>query len=122
VRNGARERRNGAHPPSGEHRIDIDEQRRIARLANSFPVLVQAPGFEIVGFAIDVGVRGLFVEADETLPHGTDVSVLLARLDGDIELRLPATVRRVDEHGFGLEFAALGAGETRALMLLLMLP
>lgn len=63
----------------------------------------------------DVSVGGMFLEAGQAPPFGTELTIV-GRLPGaKKELRLPAVVRWVKPHGFGVQFGLLGALETHVL-------
>jgi hypothetical protein len=106
-------------PSSGEHRIGARMPCRGARSVSSLGVLIEAPGLDILGIATNIGVGGMFVRTNETLPYATEVDVRFGRFDVGIDLHLRAIVRWVTPFGFGLQFGPLGASETRALVLLL---
>jgi hypothetical protein len=110
------------YPSSGQHRIAARDRRQAVRRAISLTVRVEGPGAEIAAEAIDLGLGGMFVKASETFPYAAEVSILFDRSEIGIELRLPAIVRWVTAHGFGMQFGRLGARETRALVLLLTTP
>jgi len=116
ARNSANE---SPYPTSGEHRIVATERRRTVRRAVTLAVRVEAPGREIAGVARDLGLGGMFVNASEPFSYAAEVSVVFGRDPIGIELRLPAVVRWVTAHGFGLQFGRLGARETHALVQLL---
>src|SRR5687767_1620819 len=97
---------------SGQHRIDREERRRIARIPTSLAVLVESETGETVGIATDLGIGGMFVSAADAPAYGTIVHVHIAPPDVPSEVRLRGVVRWVTELGFGIQFDALGARET----------
>jgi hypothetical protein len=105
-----------SNPESGEHPIARD-RRSASRVTTELTVLVEAYGQNIVGIATDLGLGGTFVCSIETLPYGTDVDVRFGGPEVGLELCIPGTVRWTTELGFGVQFGALGARETRALIL-----
>lgn len=63
----------------------------------------------------DVSVGGMFLEASQAPPFGTELTIV-GRLPGaKNDLRLPAVVRWVKPRGFGVQFGLLGALETHVL-------
>ena len=72
-------------------------------------------GSAIAGVGRDISLGGLFVEASEVPPFGTELTIV-GRLPGmDREARLPAVVRWTKPGGFGVQFGLLGARETHAI-------
>ena len=69
----------------------------------------------IAGLAKDISVGGMFIQADQTPPFGTNVTVVLRIPGMGSESRLPAVVRWNKPHGFGVQFGLLGARETHAI-------
>lgn len=71
------------------------------------------------GMAKDISIGGMFIESSETLPFGTELSIV-GRFPGTkADLKLPAIVRWAKPTGFGVQFQALGARETHAISELL---
>ncbi|MEO8906256.1 MAG: PilZ domain-containing protein [Polyangiaceae bacterium] len=76
-------------------------------------------GEPVSGMAKDISIGGMFIEATETLPFGTEVSIV-GRFPGmKADLRLPGIVRWAKPTGFGVQFGSLGARETYAISELL---
>jgi hypothetical protein len=72
-------------------------------------------GAAITGVGRDISLGGMFVEASEVPPFGTDLTIV-GRLPGmDRDSRLPAVVRWNKPGGFGVQFGLLGARETHAI-------
>jgi hypothetical protein len=69
------------------------------------------------GRSRDVSLGGMYVEAEEGLPFGTQVTIAMPSADG--ELKLPGVVRWCKPGGFGVQFGLLGARETHAITKLL---
>lgn len=102
---------------SGEHRIDREERRRLARTPLRLFVLLEWGGSRFPGRTVDFGVGGVFVQCETIPAYGTAVTVVV---DGAADaLRFPATVRWADATGVGLQFDLLGARETHFLTELL---
>ncbi|MEP7050964.1 MAG: PilZ domain-containing protein [Pseudomonadota bacterium] len=76
-------------------------------------------GAPLSGMAKDISIGGMFIEAAETLPFGTEI-IIVGRFPGmKADLRLPGIVRWTKPTGFGVQFGALGARETHAITELL---
>jgi Tfp pilus assembly protein PilZ len=72
-------------------------------------------GSPFVGVAKDISIGGMFVEAAEQPPFGTEVTIV-ARLPGmKNEARLPGVIRWSKPGGLGVQFGLLGARETHAI-------
>lgn len=67
------------------------------------------------GVAKDLSVGGMFIESAETLPFGTQITIVMRIPGMDADSRLPAVVRWAKPGGFGVQFGLLGARETHAL-------
>lgn len=76
-------------------------------------------GAPLAGMAKDISIGGMFIEATEILPFGTEVTIVGRFPGAKAELRLPAIVRWTKPHGFGVQFGSLGARETHAISELL---
>lgn len=74
-------------------------------------------GPAVNGLAKDISLGGMFIECEESLPFGTQVTIV-TRLP-DAELRLSGVVRWAKPGGLGVQFGLLGAKETHALAKLL---
>ncbi len=72
-------------------------------------------GAPLSGMAKDISIGGMFIEAQEILAFGVEITIV-GRLPGTkAELRLPAIVRWAKPDGFGVQFGSLGARETHAI-------
>jgi hypothetical protein len=94
----------------------VAEQRKHHRVPTSFTVTCvrdDASSFE--GNARDVSVGGLFVECEQLLPFGTQLTIVAKGLAAR-ELRLPAVVRWAAPRGFGVQFGLLGAYATHVIV------
>jgi hypothetical protein len=67
------------------------------------------------GFAIDISIGGAFVETVFPAATGSDVVMRLWPSGWEEELILPGFVRWTGAQGMGVEFAAVGPRETRAI-------
>jgi hypothetical protein len=76
-------------------------------------------GAPLLGMAKDISIGGMFIEATLSLPFGTEITIVGRFAGTKAELRLPAIVRWVKPHGFGVQFGSLGARETHAISELL---
>ncbi len=102
---------------SGEHRIDVDERRRLAREPLEMFVLLEWGGCQWPGFTVDFGLGGVFVQCDTIPAYGTEVTLIIDSAHST--LRFPAVLRWADDRGMGLQFGLLGARETHFLAELL---
>jgi len=72
-------------------------------------------GSPFAGVVKDISIGGMFVEAAEQPPFGTEVTII-ARLPGmKSDSRLPGVVRWSKPGGLGIQFGLLGARETHAI-------
>ena len=76
-------------------------------------------GAPVSGIAKDISIGGMFIEATENLPFGTELTIVGRFPGAKAELRLPAIVRWAKPTGFGVQFGSLGARETHAISELL---
>ena len=72
-----------------------------------------------IGMAKDISIGGMFIEATESLPFGTEITILLRLPGAKVQLHLPGIVRWVKPVGFGVQFGSLGARDTHAISELL---
>jgi hypothetical protein len=72
-------------------------------------------GAPLAGMAKDISIGGMFIEATQILPFGTEITIALRFPGTKAELRLPAIVRWATPDGFGVQFGSLGARETHAI-------
>ena len=103
----------GEQRGSGTHRLGAD-RRRISRVGMEIIVEIElADGRRAPGVAQDIGMGGMFVEAAEVEPYGSELTVLVPHAGSS--LRLPATVRWCTDRGMGVQFGLIGARETHAI-------
>jgi type IV pilus assembly protein PilZ len=76
-------------------------------------------GAQIPGLAKDISIGGMFIQATEVIPFGTEVTIVARFAGSKADLRLPAIVRWAKPDGFGVQFGSLGARETHAISQLL---
>ncbi len=76
-------------------------------------------GAPVSGMAKDISIGGMFIEATEIIPFGTEITIVGRFPGAKAELRLPAIVRWAKPSGFGVQFGSLGARETHAISELL---
>ena len=69
----------------------------------------------IAGVAKDLSLGGLFIESTEALPFNTQLTIVMRIPGMDGDSRLGAVVRWAKPHGFGVQFAPMGARETHAI-------
>ncbi|MEO6419354.1 MAG: PilZ domain-containing protein [Polyangiaceae bacterium] len=67
------------------------------------------------GYARDISIGGMFVEAELDVPFGANVLITLLFPKERALCALPATVRWSTAHGFGIQFKLLGVRETYAI-------
>ena len=94
----------------------MTEKRQHSRVPVDFDVTcILGDGVAFHGSVADISFGGMFIECRRKLefatPSKTSVSGVAPR-----ELRLPAIVRWWRPHGFGVQFGAIGAYATHALM------
>jgi len=94
----------------------VQDKRVHPRVNVDTPVSCQPrEGAPLSGMAKDISIGGMFIEATESLPFGTEITIV-GRFPGmKAELRLPAIVRWTKPTGFGVQFGSLGARETHAI-------
>lgn len=76
-------------------------------------------GPAVSGVAKDLSLGGMFIESDQALEFGADITIVMRLPGAGDETRLPAVVRWVKPGGFGIQFGLLGARETHAITKLL---
>jgi hypothetical protein len=98
----------------------VQDKRVHPRVNLDAPVSCQPhDGAPIAGVAKDISIGGMFIEATESLPFGTEITIVLRLPGAKVELRLPGIVRWVKPVGFGVQFGSMGARETHAISELL---
>jgi type IV pilus assembly protein PilZ len=70
------------------------------------------------GTAKDISIGGMFVESEEEVAFGDELSIVVRLPSSKQEFTLPAVVRWLAPGGFGVQFGLLGARETHAISLL----
>ena len=94
----------------------MTEQRKHHRVPVSLLVTcVPKEGEAFDGSVKDISLGGMFVECEQRLVFGSNVTLVLRGVAAR-ELRLPAVVRWADPHGFGVQFGLLGAYATHAIV------
>ena len=81
-------------------------------------VLMTCEGPTVTSFearAKDISVGGMFLEASEQPPFGTQLTMVGRLPGGKKDVRLPGVVRWNKSHGFGVQFGLLGALETHLI-------
>ena len=73
----------------------------------------------VTGVAKDLSLGGMFIESEQTLGFGADITIVIRLPGASSESRLPAVVRWSKPGGFGVQFGLLGARETHAITTLL---
>jgi Tfp pilus assembly protein PilZ len=98
----------------------VQDKRVHPRVNVDTPVSCQQrDGAPITGMAKDISIGGMFIEATQSLPFGTEITIVLRLPGAKVEMRLPGIVRWVKPVGFGVQFGSLGARETHAISELL---
>jgi type IV pilus assembly protein PilZ len=72
-------------------------------------------GVTFTGTVRDISVGGMFMETDQAVTFGEEVTIVIRVPTSRNELSLPAIVRWTNPGGFGVQFGLLGARETHAL-------
>lgn len=88
---------------------------RTLRVSVNLPVVVEHGTARIQAVAVNLGLGGVFIQADSTLPYGEQLNVVVQLPGLAAPSRLPAVVRWSDQGGFGVQFQQLGARETHAI-------
>ncbi len=98
----------------------MQDKRSHPRVNVDTPVTVERPGAApLTGMAEAISIGGMFIEATENQPFGTESSIVGRFPGAKADLRLPAIVRWTKPTGFGVQFGSLGARETHAISQLL---
>jgi PilZ domain len=98
---------------SGTHRLN---RRRLTRVPIELAVTIEfADGRQAAARATDIGLGGMFVESNERPGYADSLTVHALLPGADGPSRLPAIVRWVTDHGFGVQFGLLTARETHAI-------
>jgi type IV pilus assembly protein PilZ len=95
----------------------VIEQRRYARAPINSPATFSIKGTSERrdGFAKDISVGGMFMEAESPANFGADVIVHITLPGGNGPVALPGVVRWVRDGGMGIQFGLLGAVETHII-------
>ena len=72
-------------------------------------------GASIIGRAKDISIGGMFIESEEVVSFGLEVTIVLRLPNTKADSRLPGIVRWIKPGGFGVQFGLLGARETHAI-------
>jgi len=98
----------------------VQDKRVHPRVVVDTPVSCEVrDGATFTGLAKDISIGGMFVQASEVVPFGTEVTIVGRFVGTKAELRLPGIVRWAKPDGFGVQFGSLGARETYAISELL---
>jgi type IV pilus assembly protein PilZ len=95
-----------------------NEQRKTPRVAADFAVEIETAGGSSRGWAVDIGLGGMFIETDQAPSYASSVVVTIADPLTPHPIRVPAVVRWTTARGFGVQFGLLGVRETFALLAL----
>lgn len=94
----------------------VVEKRSHPRVVLGSPVKCQRKGGgDFAGTAKDISVGGMFVETDELVVFGEELSIALRLPAAKQEVILPCIVRWLAPGGFGVQFGLLGARDTHAI-------
>jgi type IV pilus assembly protein PilZ len=95
------------------------EQRQTPRVPADFHVYVETDaGDTRSGWAVDIGLGGMFIEIDQVPSYASFVAITIVEPIAP-PVRIPAVVRWTTANGFGVQFGLLGARDTSALVALL---
>jgi len=97
----------------------VQEKREHAREEIHTPVSYERQGENATGYAKDISMGGMFIQADWAPPFGTKLTVRCQLPRSKAEIQLPSIVRWAKDDGFGVQFGLLGARETHAIAQLL---
>lgn len=98
-----------------------DDRRMEQRVPLTAAVVLDGPNGRATGTSIDVSCGGIFVELEEPLPVGMELSLQIAVEDDEGPLRLHGVVRWAREGddayapGVGIAFARVGPAELDVL-------
>jgi Tfp pilus assembly protein PilZ len=94
----------------------VEEKRVHPRVSIDVDVTCEIKDRRAVsGVARDISLGGMFIESEERLLFGAELTIV-ARIPGtDSDARLPGIVRWNKPGGFGVQFGLLGARETHAI-------
>jgi PilZ domain len=96
----------------------VFEKRVHPRVEVALDVTCEPKGHpQFTGLSKDVSLGGMYIESDQLLPFGTEITILAPFADG--LLKLPGVVRWAKPGGFGVQFGLLGARETHVISKLL---
>lgn len=94
----------------------MNEKRSHPRVPLGKPLTCQRPGGEsFSGTAKDISIGGMFVETEQRVAFGDELSIVVHVPSAKQDLVLPAIVRWLAPGGFGVQFGLLGARETHAI-------
>lgn len=98
----------------------MDDKRAHSRVPIHAAVACEVTGGRTINCrAKDISIGGMFVESDEAVTFGTEVTIVLRLPNGKTDSRLPGVIRWLKPGGFGVQFGLLGARETHAISELL---
>jgi len=98
----------------------VDDKRAHSRVPIQAEVACEVTGGRTIHCrAKDISIGGMFVESEEAVTFGTEVTIVLRLPNGKADSRLPAVIRWLKPGGFGVQFGLLGARETHAISELL---
>jgi type IV pilus assembly protein PilZ len=94
----------------------VVEKRVHPRAAIEAKVTCQRPdGTSFDARATDISMGGMYLETEQRIVFGENLSLELSLSGAHKTMRLPAVVRWTDPRGFGVQFGLLGARETHAI-------
>lgn len=91
--------------------------RRHERISVPAGIEIHAVGPGLTGVATVIGMGGMFLRAKDMQPPGTALVLKLTCTGTQIDVG--CTVRYVTEHGMGIEFTTISAGNDQKLLNLL---
>jgi hypothetical protein len=98
----------------------VHEKRAHARVPINADVACEVSGGATINArAKDISIGGMFIESEEPVTFGTQVSIVLRLPKTKVDSRLPGIIRWIKPGGFGVQFGLLGARETHAISELL---
>lgn len=94
----------------------MQDKRSHPRVPVSAEVTCEVSGAaSIIGRAKDISIGGMFIESEEVVSFGLEVTIVLRLPNTKADSRLPGIVRWIKPGGFGVQFGLLGARETHAI-------
>jgi type IV pilus assembly protein PilZ len=96
-----------------------DDLRRASRYEMRIAMTFEVAGREVEATSRNIGLGGMFIETTEAAPFGASITVHVPLPGFRAPVAIQSTVRWTLRDGMGVQFGAMGARETHALMQLI---